>query len=244
MPQLKPKPLQVTALLADWLGEFGVHAGVPLSDQAYTQLRDAIVMGRIEPGVALHEPSIAQHLQISRTPVREALLRLRDDGLVEIKRQSGTFVSPVDFDRVEEGMIVRESLEPRVAQIAAVKMTKRILVELTFETDRMEAAVEVGNSAEFIHADDCFHRILVDASGFLHIAQIIQRVNAQLDRVRYLSAAEPVRARAALKEHRMLIDLLKVNDGPGSAKMLLRHLKGSWATINDYIEKAGGQVLQ
>lgn len=223
------------AVTVGWLPDVTLRPEAPLSEQVYGQLRDAIVFGHIVPGTALHEPSIAQLFGTSRTPVREALLRLRDEALLEIKRQSGTFVAPVDPKRVEEGMIVRESLEPRMAAMAAEKMTDRILADLVFETEEMTKAVAASDSRLFIAADDNFHRILLDASGYPHIVQIIQQVNAHLDRLRYLSASEPVRAQTALEEHHAMIDRLRARDANGAAELLLTHLQGSWVLIRELL---------
>ncbi|MGI9504910.1 MAG: GntR family transcriptional regulator [Geminicoccaceae bacterium] len=226
-----------------WLSDVMLRSDSPLSEQIYTHLRDLIVTGRVPPGMALHEPSLAQQVGTSRTPVREALLRLRDDGLIDIKRQSGTFVAAIDANRVEEGMMVREALEPRLAEMAASNITDRILADLTFETDQMAKAVENSDSRSFIAADDRFHRMLVDASGFVHVAAIIQRVNAQLDRIRYLSASEPVRAQSALNEHRTIIDYLRAGDATGTAEMMQQHLTGSWALIRALLERQDEMLL-
>lgn len=223
------------AVTLAWLPELSSQSDAPLSDQVYGHLREAIVAGRIAPGTALHEPSIARQCGTSRTPVREAILRLRDEGLLTIKKQSGTFVAPIDPNRVEEGMIVRESLEPRMAAMAAEKMTDRILADLLFETEQMTKAVETGDSRLFIAADDNFHRILLDASGFPHIVEIIQRVNAHLDRLRYLSASEPERAQTALEEHHAMIERLRARDAAGASELLLAHLQGSWVLIRELL---------
>lgn len=213
-----------------------VRAGGPLSEQVYAHLRDLIVTGRMAPGIALHEPALAQQFGTSRTPVREALLRLRDDGLIDIKRQSGTFVAPINANRVEEGMMVRDALEPRLAAMAVSNITDRALAGLVFETDQMAKAVENRDSRSFIASDDRFHRMLVDMSGFLHVAEIIQRVNAQLDRIRYLSASEPIRAHVALDEHRAIIECLRSGDATGAAEKMERHLRGSWTVIRSLLE--------
>lgn len=219
--------------LLSWLSRAAVAPGAPLSEQVYAQLRYAIVTGDLEPTTAIQEPAIAEHFGVSRTPVREALLRLRGDGLVIIRKQSGTFVAPIDSKRVEEGMLVRDALEPRVVEIATQVLSGRELADLDAETRIMAAAVEDSDSRSFIEADDRFHQILIDAAGFPHIAEIIGRVNAQLDRVRYLSATDPVRARTAVREHRALIKRLRDRDVSGSVDMLQRHLKGSWDVIRD-----------
>lgn len=214
-----------------WLSNQSLTTGVPLSDQVYGELRRAIVTGALVPNTPIQEPAIATHFGVSRTPVREALLRLRDDGLVIIRKQAGTFVAPIDPKRVEEGMLVRESLEPRIVEVATDQLSEQQLADLAAETSSMADAIVSKDRHRFIEADDRFHRILIDACRFDHIADIIHRVNAQLDRVRYLGASEPVRARTAVREHRALIDCLRKKDPAGSADLLRRHLEQAWVQI-------------
>ena len=225
-----------------WLTGTATGAGTPLSEQVYRLVRLAIVTGRLMPGAALQETSITEHLGISRTPVREALLRLKEDGLILIKRQSGTFVAPVDADRVEEGIIVRESLEPRIAEIAAGRIDGQTLRQLTELTDRMAHAAAGQDSRAFIEADDQFHQVLIDASGHLHIASIIQKINAQLDRIRYLSVAEPLRAQVAIDEHRQLLAALSERDSDACGSLLRKHLAGSWVLIRKYLKALAPQT--
>jgi len=214
-----------------WLVQATVQRDQPLSPQIYRLLRRVIVEGRLKPGAALKEPALAAHLQVSRTPVREAFLRLQQDGLLDLRPQSGTFVAPIDRTRVEEGMIVREALEVRAAAIAAVKISESELTILRRETDRMTDAARSGDNRSFIEADDRFHRALVDASAFSHIGVIIEQVNAQLDRIRYLSANVPERPEASVDEHWQLIDRLANGDADGSANAAQAHLTASWAII-------------
>jgi len=223
-PRTAPDP-------GSWLEQATVLRDQPLSPQVYRLLRRAIVEGRLKPGTTLKEPALASYLHVSRTPVREAFLRLQQDGLLDLRPQSGTFVAPIDRTRVEEGMIVREALEVRAAAIAAEKISEPELTFLRGETDRMADAARSGDNRSFIEADDRFHRALVDASAFSHIGLIIEQVNAQLDRIRYLSANIPERPEASVNEHWQLIDRLADRDADGSASAVQAHLTASWAII-------------
>ena len=226
---------------APWLAQAVIETGAPLSEQVYRLLRATIITGVLEPGAALQEPVITAQLGISRTPVREALLRLKDDGLVQIRRQAGTCVAPIDANRVEEGIIVRESLEPRIAQLAAARIDARTLEVLTHQTERMARAAARQDSRTFIEADDLFHQTLIDASGHQHIARIIQQINAQLDRIRYLSVSEPIRAQTAVDEHHQLIAALSAGDGATCSALLQHHLEGSWVLIRRYLQALAPQ---
>ena len=220
-----------------WLAGMMIEVGAPLSDQIYGHLRTAIVVGNIEQGALIQEPLVAIHFGVSRTPVREALLRLRSDGLVVIKKQSGTFIAPINPARVEEGILVREALEPRVVEIAADRLSARELADLESETRLMADAADANDGRAFIAADDRFHQVLIEAGGFPHIAEVIARVNAQLDRVRHLSTTNRNRARAAVREHRAIIKALRDRNGARSADLLCEHLKGSWTIIREIISE-------
>ena len=214
-----------------------LQSGVVLSEQIYGYVRSAIVAGIVEPGMSVLEPDLAKRFGVSRTPVREALLRLRDDGLVIIKRQSGIIIAPIDKNRVEEAMIVREALEPRMAAMAAERISQRTVLDLEFETDRMSAAIEPHDHRAFIEADNMFHRLLINASGFMHIVQITEQVSGQLDRIRYLSVAEPIRAAAAIQEHRTLIKHLQDGDAAACEQMVRQHLQESWVLIRELLDR-------
>lgn len=218
-----------------WLQHAKIARRAPLSEEIYGELRKLIIGGDVAPGRAIQEPLVAAHFGVSRTPVREALLRLRNDGLVIIKKQAGTFVSPIDPRSVEEGMLVRDALEPRVAEIAAAQLTGRQIAALEREVFTMKTAAKDDEQRAFIAADDSFHKILIEAGGFPHIAEIIGRVNAQLDRVRYLSVTNRKRARQAIGEHEALVGALREKDGPRSKDLLKVHLSGAWVNIRDIL---------
>ena len=96
-----------------------------LSAQVYELAREAIVSLWLKPGQAISEKEIASQLGVSRTPVREALLRLSDEGLIEVFRQSGTFVCPIKLHDVYEGLLIREALETAVVRQATRKFDRR-----------------------------------------------------------------------------------------------------------------------
>lgn len=224
------------AAAVPWLAGARIGQSGPLSEEIYREIRSTIISGDVAPGTTVQEPLVAAHFGVSRTPVREALLRLRGDGLVVIKKQSGTFVAPIDPGSVEEGILVREALEPRVAEVAADRLREPELAALERETFTMKTAAAQNEKRLFIAADDRFHRVLMEASGFPHIAEIVGRVSAQLDRVRFLSAANRRRAQKAIKEHQAIVEALRSGDGERTAELLGRHLEASWVDIRKIVQ--------
>ena len=95
----------------------------PLRDQVYGVLRELILTGGLGPGQALDEKAIATRLQVSRTPVHEAVKKLSDEHLVEVRAQSGTTVSPLDRHQIEQAHVIRRALEAESASHAAQRIT-------------------------------------------------------------------------------------------------------------------------
>ncbi len=203
----------------------------PLAPQLYRLIRDAIIAAALPPMAVINEAEIALALGVSRTPVREALLNLQRDGLVEIRPQAGTYVTPIRRALVEEGMIVREALEVKCAALAAERITPPSLDALRAASAAMADAAARVDQPGFISADDRYHRILIDAAGLQHVQSIIAGVNAHLDRVRFHSAGFPDRAAEAIVEHEEVIAALARHDAAASAAAVHVHLLRAWDDI-------------
>ncbi|WP_352968008.1 GntR family transcriptional regulator [Mesorhizobium sp. M1406] len=100
-----------------------LNRALPLRDQIYHQIRNLIVIGQMRPGDVINEVSIAEALGVSRTPVREAVKRISDEGLVNILAQTGTYVAPISRADLEEAYIIRRALEMESTRGAAAKFS-------------------------------------------------------------------------------------------------------------------------
>lgn len=206
----------------------GIAAGsASLSHIVYALLRRAVIEGRLAPGATLHEPGIAARLGVSRTPVREALLRLQGDGLVAIRPQSGTTVAPIDFDRVAEALIVREALEVRMIGFVVDRTDDGFLASLHQTAADMARAHADGANTRYIAADDAFHRLLAERSGLKLVAGILDGVNAHLDRLRYMSISAPGRNKAAIAEHRAIIEGLQNRNADAAHRAMDEHMRAT-----------------
>src|SRR3954452_5329577 len=124
----------------------------PIVPQIYDALRDAIVRVAVRPGQAISETEMAASFGVSRTPIREALIRLADDGLVDIYPQAGTFVSRIDLAAVREAQFVRQTLETAVAIQAASTSSGVAVFERILQ--RQEQAIRDGDFGEFFASDE------------------------------------------------------------------------------------------
>jgi GntR family transcriptional regulator, rspAB operon transcriptional repressor len=191
-------------------------------DQVYVALREAIVSAELEPGRRLSENELADRLGVSRTPVREALARLRDERLVAIVPQLGTFVTLISPDAVADAAFVREALECSAVRLATERAEPHDLEELQANLAAQERAVERADTEAFDGLDETLHRTLCDLSGREIAWALSRRANGHLDRVRRLSLPEPGYLEEMVAEHRAVVAAVAAHD-PEQAEAALRH---------------------
>ena len=203
----------------------------PLREQVYMVVRRSILTGQYAPGTLIDEKTIALNFGVSRTPVREAVKKLSDENLVEVKAQSSTIVAPIDAKLIREAFLIRRALEVENVAQAAEKMNE-------LHKDRMdelhllhEHAIQRERYVDAIGWDDAFHRYISEISGLPRLWKAIEISKAQLDRCRYLTVPRPGRAQATLDQHRQIIDSLATRDQKLSRRMMRDHLEYSYRDI-------------
>jgi DNA-binding GntR family transcriptional regulator len=194
----------------------------PAGPQVYARLRAAIIAAEFEPGRQLSENELAARLGVSRTPVREALARLREERLVDIVPQLGTFVSPISVASVHDAQFVRESLETSAVRLAAQRAGAGDAAALHALLERQEEACAAGDPDRFAVLDDQLHAALCDLSGHGIAWSLVQRAKGHLDRVRRLSLPQPRYLGAMLAEHEVVVAAV-VRGDPDAAEHALRH---------------------
>jgi DNA-binding GntR family transcriptional regulator len=200
-------------------------SGGPASRQAYRALRDAIVAAEFEPGQRLSENELAERLAVSRTPIREALIRLRDDRFVQIVPQFGTFVTRISTAAVEDAQFIRESLECAAVRLAATRASEADLAALDGLVRRQAEVVGHGDYERFALLDDEFHAALCELAGRPVAWEVAQRVKGHLNRVRRLSLPQPRYLDEMVAEHRLVLDALQRHDPDGAEQTLRHHLR-------------------
>jgi GntR family transcriptional regulator, rspAB operon transcriptional repressor len=188
----------------------------------YDAVRAAIVATELEPGRRVSENEIADKLGVSRTPVREALARLRDDQLVQIVPQLGTFVSRISVSGVDDAQFLREALECSAVRLAAERADNGDVAALEELIARQEAARDAEDASAFLGLDDELHSTLCELSGRPIAWAIVARANGHLNRVRRLSLAEPSYIAEMIEEHKAVVDAVGRGE-PDAAEQALRH---------------------
>ena len=187
-------------------------------------LRADIVALRLTPGMPLVEKEIAERYGVSRTPVHEAVLRLADEGLVDIFPQSGTFVSRIPVHALPEAIIIRKALEETTARMAAVRARSSQVAGLRAVMERLREMEAAGDREGFHQADEAFHAGIAEAAGHPGIWTLVQQVKLQVDRYRRLTLPEEGRLARVIAEHAAILDGIEAHDPDRAAAMMGAHL--------------------
>ena len=195
---------------------------VPARTQVYATLRDAIIRAELAPGRKLSENELANWIGVSRTPIREALVRLRDERLVAIVPQLGTYVSRISPQAVSDAQFIREALECASIRETAILATEDEVALLEENLRAQERADDRGDFDAFYVLDEDFHRMLCDLSGHATVWTVTQRAKGHLNRVRRLSIPMPSYIGEMIAEHRGVVAAVAEHD-PDEAESQLRH---------------------
>ncbi len=195
-----------------------------LSQRVYQTLQEAILTMGLLPGAILRKSSICKELGVSRQPVSEAIARLAADGLVDVVPQSGTRVTPFSVDELHEAAFLREALEKAAVAKVAVDHTVDQLAQLTRNVRLQQLLLEDGDHQGFYNADEEFHALLMEFTGYPALAATVGTISLKLKRTRILLLPETGRSKNALEEHRAILDAVKAKDADAAQNAVSFHL--------------------
>lgn len=208
---------------------------VLLRDRAYHVLRDAIISGELAPGEVIRDVELAGRVGLSRTPVREALARLSDDGLVESKPHAWTRVTPLVHRDVRDALVVVRAMHELAVRLAVPRMSERDHRRMRAANRRFGQALERGDIQGALDADDEVHGVPIAALGNRAIAATIERqlpLIRRLERLRFGSLL----GRRSIVWHDQLIDACADRDVDTAVAITTR----IWTTLLELFEAEGG----
>jgi len=233
----EPPPAESSLLAA--LAGFRLDPKHSYTAQVHELLLKAIVQGTLPPRTALSEATISKLIDVSRTPVREALAQLADDQMVLIYRQVGTIVAPVRTQLLEEGRFVRSTLECASHVQLAQSITPAQLTEFGQIVQRQRAAVESGQMDQFSELDELMHRRLFEFAGRRHVWEMLEPIKRQFDRVRWLLLGHVAgHAERALQEHEQMLTQMASRDVAGLGASVASHINHITAHLAALREQA------
>lgn len=205
----------------------GVHSRSLLRDDVYLSLREAIVDGTLAPGERLRDGELESWLGVSRTPIREALLRLARAGLVIAQPGRATTVAPLDAPATLQAQQVAAAMHELAARLAVPLVSADEVDAMAAANDRFAAALDAEDADAALAADNAFHSVFVERSGNTMLADVLEQTTPlirRVERVRFASLA----ARESVHQHHAIIERTRAADADGAAALA----RENWLTLS------------
>jgi DNA-binding GntR family transcriptional regulator len=205
------------------------------------QIRDLIITGKLALGEQLSENTLAEQLGVSRTPVREAFLRLESEGLVEVRPQRGTFVFQYDATELREILELREVLEAGALRIALDRDGIHLAASLTVHLDAGEDALKLGPAA-YQAVDTAFHETLVRAADNGELLEAYIRIASRVRAIRYRNTRTIDQIASSQSAHREIVAAILAGDAASAEASLRHHVYSSYRFFLDRISREEGEA--
>ena len=194
-------------------------------------VRDMIIQDEIKAGERIRERTLAQRLNVSRTPLRESLKILATEGLVELLPNRGAVVVDPSAEEIHDMLRVLAALEALAGELACARASEAELAEIKARHYEMLADYARGDRLAYFKRNQSIHLALVAASKNKCLIETHARINAQLYRVRYRSNLQSERWHTAIEEHELILKHLMARDAPALAHTLGNHLDSTWEKV-------------
>ncbi len=214
-----------------------------LTEEAYDAIRAQIFSRQLRPGTRLVVTTLARELQLSATPINEALAALDREGLVAYAPHRGYSVQTVPLDSAEEIYTVREALEVLGVRLAAERGTGKAIGDLKQIVEGSRKAVRQGDTATFGDLDILFHRTIAIASGYDLLTRIVDLIQGQLRLLMSTVVSAPGRFRGACEEHELIFEAIRTRDPDRAESLMRRHIANARQALRN-ASFAGGQMAR
>jgi DNA-binding GntR family transcriptional regulator len=226
---------------------FEIDRRRPRAPQVYATLREAILDLRLKPGTPISENRICQQAEVSRTPVREAIIRLAQEELISVFPQQGSFVAPIRLKKVVEASFAREALETSILMLASAVWTGTNTEAAEEILQRQRNYAAAGDHLAFFREDENFHFIFAKVAGVEGILNIIRDAATHLVRIRRLANPVAGHMEQAIAEHQFVLENLHNGATEKAITTLRQHLSRVFTTLTrlsqsypKYFEDQGG----
>ena len=199
--------------------------------QVFERLRERIIALELAPGAVLARIELAQAFGVSQTPVRDALIKLSEEGLVDIFPQHATVVSRIDIEQALQAHFLRRAIELEVVGTLAAHPTELLVAQLRAQLE-VQAALAAGEDYDrFIAADREFHRLMYVAAGVPDLFDLVRRRSGHVDRLRRLHLPAAGKARAVVRDHKRIVEAIASGDAEAARERVRAHLSGTLGQV-------------
>lgn len=211
-------------------------------EYVYRVLKNNIMSLELKPGELISESDLAKNLNvsrtpISRTPIREVLIKLKGENLIEVKPQSGTYISLIDWNLIEEAVFMRYNLEKEVLKESCENFSKETLIELEkclFAQKLLKSNLD--NLLEFHNLDNEFHRLLFEGVNKKHVWEAISNLSTHYNRMRLLAEMKLDKG-FLVDQHINYLDIIKSKDKSNIERLIYEHIKSPISKWEKLIEE-------
>lgn len=207
-----------------------------LEEMVYSRLEEEILTGELACGTALGEIALAKRLGVSRTPIRGALHRLAEEGLVEISPNRGATVIGINVEDLIAIYRIRQRLEGLASSLAAKRITKEEIEKLTEAVELAEFYISKNDTEHIKELDTVFHSIIYRASGSRFLARTLSELHRKIKSYRKRSLSVPGRLEKSESEHREILEAIKSGDADMADKLTSRHVERALENMLSAIE--------
>ena len=208
---------------------------LPLRDVVFNTLRQAILKGELKPGERLMEIALAERLGVSRTPIREAMRKLEQEGLVVMIPRRGAQVANITEKDLNDVLEVRIALENVAIEKACARMTEEEMRRLWLAAKEFEHTIAEGNLVKLAEADVAFHEVIYQASDNKRLIQVLNNMREQIYRYRveYLKREEA--HPQLIAEHAAIIEYISKGEKKAATDIMCKHIDNQVTTVIDVI---------
>ena len=199
--------------------------------QVFERLRDQIISLMLPPGAPLSRVALQSEFGLSSTPIRDALMRLAEEGLVEIFPQHATLVSRIDVTRAQQAQFLRQALELEIVRLLALKPGLAPTDELDDLIGQQRRFARNGDFAAFTVVDNAFHARLYTAANQQDLWTLVRSRSGHIDRLRRLHLPSPGKAQTILRHHKLIVDAIAASKPEQAQAHLRQHLTGTLSDL-------------
>jgi DNA-binding GntR family transcriptional regulator len=200
--------------------------------QVFERLREKIIALELAPGAVLVRAELAQMFGVSQTPVRDALIKLSEEGLVDIFPQHATVVSRIDVGSALQAHFLRKAIESEVAGTLAAQRSELLVAQLRAQIEVQNALAGGDDYDKFIAADREFHRLMYVAAGVPDLYDVVRRMSGHVDRLRRLHLPAGGKAKAVVRDHKRIVEAIASGQPEAARERVREHLSGTLGQVD------------
>ena len=214
-----------------------MNAYLPLRDVVFNTLREAILKGDLKPGERLMELQLASKLGVSRTPIREAIRMLEQEGLAVTTPRKGAEVAKMTLKDMEDVLEIRDALDELAVRIACQKISDEQLKQLEDMKELFEKSTQTGNVKKIAEADVTFHDVIYEATGIPKLVTLLNNLREQVYRYRVEYIKDPKNYPTLIAEHEAILESLKNRDVKNAVEAMHVHVANQAEAVKTVIQE-------